>query len=403
MIEICYALHDKTTHYTKFVGTSIYSVLANTKEQVRFHILHDNTLTDLNRKRLQKAANDGSGTIVFYNVQELALPAMQSMCGLLYDIWLDYYSPAVLYRLLMWDILPLAVEKIIYLDADVIALMDIARLWQEDTGEEGLAAVQDALLAEEQDKSILFAQGNFQPEHYFNAGVLLMRRQHKYGGQDYLGKLRAFFTMNPDTQFPDQDALNMLFPGARLLDARYNRLLGYERKYGHIVGEGLYHFSGEAFSLSRMDAFLAKWWEYFSHTPWCDCEVMRRLGEIISQVQEMKILDAQAIMAAVSGKQRVAVCESRYTESVRKLLKVKAGEEIIPCQNVIGNLPDFTKAKQQLGEDYVFIFFVDKFNPLHKALKAAGWQTDEYVDGRLMLKVSDGGYSLDEHRMVLEL
>ena len=45
MIHVCFGLHDGDGRYSKFTGTMITSIFANTTAQVTAHILHDATLT----------------------------------------------------------------------------------------------------------------------------------------------------------------------------------------------------------------------------------------------------------------------------------------------------------------------------------------------------------------------
>ena len=39
MIDICYAIQDKTSNYWKYLATSMLSVLENTNSNINFHIL----------------------------------------------------------------------------------------------------------------------------------------------------------------------------------------------------------------------------------------------------------------------------------------------------------------------------------------------------------------------------
>ena len=50
MINVCYAIYDKTGNFSKIAATSILSLLENTESWVTIHILHDNTLSTENIK-----------------------------------------------------------------------------------------------------------------------------------------------------------------------------------------------------------------------------------------------------------------------------------------------------------------------------------------------------------------
>ena len=54
MIHIAYAVSDKKGTYTKLVGTSMHSVFAHTQEWVTVHLLHDQSLSEDNRRYLMQ-------------------------------------------------------------------------------------------------------------------------------------------------------------------------------------------------------------------------------------------------------------------------------------------------------------------------------------------------------------
>ena len=59
MIHVCFGLFDKTGRYSKFTGTTICSIFANTKSEVTTHILHDDTLTADNREKIFACRREG--------------------------------------------------------------------------------------------------------------------------------------------------------------------------------------------------------------------------------------------------------------------------------------------------------------------------------------------------------
>lgn len=86
----------------------------------------------------------------------------------------DRYPETIYYRLLAQDYLPKNLDKILYLDADILCLNDIAPLYQMDMKNYIYAAASHV-----SDKSITdivnkLRLNNFEAEGYFNSGVLLM-------------------------------------------------------------------------------------------------------------------------------------------------------------------------------------------------------------------------------------
>ena len=51
----------------------------------------------------------------------------------------------------------------------------------------------------------------------------------------------------------------------------------------------------------------------------------------------------------------------------------------------------------------MFVFFVDDFQRLYKYLISAGCRADCFFDGRLLLSQKNGGYSLDENQIIIDL
>jgi lipopolysaccharide biosynthesis glycosyltransferase len=153
-----------------------------------------------------------------------------------------FSQPAVYMRLLADELLPSKLDRVIYLDSDVLVLRDLGELWDLDMGGRALLAVQDqgvpfvdAQIALERFDAVRphlwkargvenWRELGLDPKApYLNSGVLMMdlatwRREGI--GRKLLDCIRS----NPDyTQFPDQYALNAYLCGRwGELDLRWN-------------------------------------------------------------------------------------------------------------------------------------------------------------------------------------
>lgn len=87
------------------------------------------------------------------------------------------FTIAMFYKFFIGDLVPPDVEKMIYLDSDIIVNLDIAELWKINLGDKIFATVPE--IANYESAEIM----NYKPlcrnnlvdvEDYFNAGVLLM-------------------------------------------------------------------------------------------------------------------------------------------------------------------------------------------------------------------------------------
>lgn len=122
-----------------------------------------------------------------------------------------YLSQATYYRLYLEELLP-QIEKVLYIDCDVLILKDPAWLYDYDIDGYYVAASQDLGYrcpdwpGREKGIAVLAAEG-VQYDHYFNAGVLLMNL--KQMRQDHLSSGMLQLSERNDLLFQDQDVLNI--------------------------------------------------------------------------------------------------------------------------------------------------------------------------------------------------
>lgn len=144
----------------------------------------------------------------------------------------DRYPETIYYRLLAHDYLPQNLDRILYVDADILCINDISELYNLDLTDKLYAAAShtsDSNIRELVNKLRL---RNFEAESYFNSGVLLMnfeaikKEVSRKDILDYIAQNSLRLLL------PDQDVLNALY-GHRTkqipdqiynYDARYNAL-----------------------------------------------------------------------------------------------------------------------------------------------------------------------------------
>lgn len=176
MIQVCYAVQDRSGKYSKHVGTSILSLLENTHEKITVHLIHDSTLTDDNRQKFIDIVSKYQQKIEFYNVDELIPNLIDEIKNELPNVKNFPWTIAAMYRLMLPKILPPDITKIIYLDADTIVNLDINELWQIDLENYPIAAMphMSSFVDFEAVKTALrFDSTTIDPQDYFNSGVLI--------------------------------------------------------------------------------------------------------------------------------------------------------------------------------------------------------------------------------------
>lgn len=141
----------------------------------------------------------------------------------------DYISPATYLRFMIQDILPKGINRVLYLDADIVVLTDLADLYKTDLKGMPLAAMPDYGLVlgspywpkykvsyKGTDYSfneycnVVLKLYNDSRIMYFNAGVLLINLDV---WQPYYLKAVSFLEANPGLPFLDQDALSAALEG----------------------------------------------------------------------------------------------------------------------------------------------------------------------------------------------
>ncbi|MGN0185463.1 MAG: glycosyltransferase family 8 protein [Aristaeellaceae bacterium] len=127
-----------------------------------------------------------------------------------------YYSRAMYYRLLAAQLLPESIDRILYLDPDILVIGSLRPLYELELGDQLYAAAMHRGLIGISAPMSRLRLPDYEADSYFNSGVLLMnlpqirREVRPQDVFDYVEKNRAALIL------PDQDVLNGLY-GARIL------------------------------------------------------------------------------------------------------------------------------------------------------------------------------------------
>jgi lipopolysaccharide biosynthesis glycosyltransferase len=162
--------------------------------------------------------------------------------------------PEAAFPLLLPELLPETLDRILFLDADLLVLDDLAKLWETPLGERVLAAAPDAAIPLCSSPRGVKNRPELRiPDHavYFNCGVMLVGlaewRKREVTRRAY-GYLR---NMGRQVDFIHQEALNAILWDHWLpLDSRWNLLGGMAgRPYGKSASDnwrnpGIVHFAG---------------------------------------------------------------------------------------------------------------------------------------------------------------
>lgn len=120
-----------------------------------------------------------------------------------------HYTKEMYYRLLAFKYLPLNLDKILYLDPDIIVINEIKKLYETDISEFLYAAAfHDRISVKEVNRIRLYP---YEIEEYFNSGILLMNlklQREKIKEKE----IYEFIEKNKSRlALPDQDVINSLY------------------------------------------------------------------------------------------------------------------------------------------------------------------------------------------------
>lgn len=263
MIHVAFALHDYLGSYSMYTGTAMASLFENTREPVTVHLLHNDTLSPQNRERFIQLCASYGQNIGFYRVsaeQDFDIAAIEKRG----------YCEGIMFRLYLPRLLPAAVEKIIYLDSDLLINMDIRELWELPLQGCSLAAVKDPHVPfvswfDDYIREVL----KVDPDLYFNSGVLIMDIARIRKHHELVAECRELF-QKITTFFPDQDLLNVVFQDdVRYMDRKYNWFL--IRNHNQPLGEKIYHYNAAVFNFpNQLLNFAGLYFDYWDKTPWRD-------------------------------------------------------------------------------------------------------------------------------------
>lgn len=262
-INIAFSIHDKDGTYSSKIGVAMVSILETLEDNIKinFYILHDKTLGEYNKDKLKKIVNNYNQKI-FFNYIRIEEKDYVKLNGI------EVYSPGALFRLKLSE--TVNVDKILYLDADIICNLNIKKLFEENIEDYAIGAVLDKKVVNKDniinDKS--YKNVPIDVINYFNSGVILFNLKYIRNNYNMFIDTIEFLRKYPDVPYFDQAALNYVFQKkCKFLDSKYN----WGVKKG-INNECIYHFCGMIDKpwLFKTTPLRVLYWKYFLKTPWCN-------------------------------------------------------------------------------------------------------------------------------------
>ena len=192
-------------NYIPFLGVAIKSLIENSSKENNYFVFVLHSKMSIKNMKIITAMEKENVSICFIDVSEKLVTYGKKLN------LRDYYTVSIYFRIFIPGMFP-EFKKAIYLDADMVILEDVAKLYKIELGDKLLGGVPDAVIASRQEfrDYAELGCGIYPYTNYFNSGMMLMNldEMRKF---DLEGKFEHLFkTYRFETVCPDQDYLNVI-------------------------------------------------------------------------------------------------------------------------------------------------------------------------------------------------
>ena len=287
-------------NYMRHLAVAASSCLANTKEDVTLHALLNN-VSEENKAKLRQTFRDVKPSAVLHII-DTDNSALDNFGGK------RYISTATYLRFFIPELLPKDIDKVLYLDDDILVRHDIGELYNTDISDYPIGAVRDRFMERKYYRRYGIAKGT----PVFNAGIMLINLKN----WRETGIHKKALAYSAETGLNDQISLNKLLAGNWLgLDYKWNMVSGYYRRYYNYAANKIYQFpfdnvperikdpyilhttGGKKLSdYSYKYLFADEYFRYLDMTPWrdykpADVNLFTVIDRVYNRVR-IKIIDA---------------------------------------------------------------------------------------------------------------
>ncbi|MCI8633152.1 MAG: glycosyltransferase family 8 protein [Lachnospiraceae bacterium] len=231
------------------IAAGICSVCENNKElDVLCFYIGAYNISEGNKIRLLDLASKYKRQLFFVDISNL-----KDKIGFDFDTL--GWKNVVLARLLIDDLLPLEVNKVIYLDGDTIVRGALQELWEIDMEDVVLGASIEPTVNKKRKESL-----GLKGKSYFNSGVLLINLE-RWRAEGTGKKILKYYSNKQGRLFaPDQDAINGALEGnIYVLSPKYNAyniFWYYPYRFLKKLNEPAGYISKEEYQIAKKDPII---------------------------------------------------------------------------------------------------------------------------------------------------
>ena len=370
------------------------SIIDHTDSRICFHILHDETVSEENKRKLKQVANQKGDSIQFHFIDTSIFDDVKER--------LHTFTVGTMFRLMLPEILP-NLNKIIYLDADIFVNTDIKELWDIDVSNYCVAGVKDYWVANYAWNPYPVQKELVSRDCYINAGVLVLNLNKIRSYCNMKEKTLEYLIENPESNLFDQDALNVVYKNSiKTIDSKWNTFVGVVREQNcEKLNSCLFHFVGNFLILYSESKIDKEYFKVISRTPWADYEIenqidkcVLRLNDRINQYHNMlPRLSEMGVKHIFYGEENATLRKLyeliNITEEDYRVLKnpKNSNDDVLLCK-------DLESLKDEEGPIIIFVLYESDNYTAIQNLEELGFENgkDFFVVARFM-SFLDGGFA----------
>ena len=235
-------------------------------DQITIYVLYSELPLEKQKRFSQVASERGHASVVYIRVGAEEFSDA--------PIFWKWISRETYYRLLAQELLPQSVDRILYLDADLIVRKSLQEFYQQDFEGKLLVACNRRKAGQIEPKRL--EQLTLPPDAiYFNAGVLLYNLKEQREQLDS-SVYREYLTLfSKWLTYQDQDVLNAVFYGlTKYADYRFYNvfdfdILNEEKRERALRRSVIFHYNGRGkpWNVNYWGRMADVFWEYAEKLP----------------------------------------------------------------------------------------------------------------------------------------
>ena len=365
--------------------------------------MHDGSISEANREKFRQLTAAFKAELHFYDIPaehaELLARGREIFAAGLAS---QRFTSVNMYRLLLAQVLPDTVARVIYLDADTIVNLDIASLWREDLGRFPLGAVPELSVAKhfgQADKahassSFLYEKCGATQETVFNSGILLLDLTQLRSRNLFLEGLAFLAQYEDDFDSYDNDILIAFYgDNYQHLPWQYNIHTKWARAFdqsnNRTLPSGIYHYQGRDYGLDLSDCYHRLFLTNLQQTPWWQEDIISKSYQLTREITltnvQNRLRQIQRIENSCRRKQRVFMGLAGDEARLRQDFKLRPEEHFITLSPG-GQLP--------LPYDprtHIYLIFWSNYGEVKALLEKAGLQEyEDFADGTRLMPEQSG-------------